>query len=47
MHFPFVLKVSHREEALQRLQVQQKDFVEEVYINRYVPVIILSFTGCH
>lgn len=23
-------KVSHREEALQRLQVQQKDFVEEV-----------------
>ena len=24
-------KVSHREEALQRLQAQQKDFVEEVY----------------
>lgn len=26
----FELKVSHREEALQRLKVQQKDFVEEV-----------------
>lgn len=26
----FKLKVSHREEALQRLKVQQKDFVEEV-----------------
>ena len=47
MHFPFVLKVSHREEALQRLQVQQKDFVEEVNINHYVLVIVLSFTGCH
>lgn len=28
--FLVCLKVSHREEALQRLQVQQKDFVEEV-----------------
>lgn len=26
----FKLKVSHREEALQRLKVQQKDFIEEV-----------------
>lgn len=28
-HFVY-LQVSHREEALQRLQTQQKDFVEEV-----------------
>ena len=27
------MQVSHREEALQRLQVQQKDFVDEVSVN--------------